>query len=78
MIRAQPDASLLRVGDVGKVELGAQTYSGFSRLNGRPSGNVIIYLAPGANAVETADRSRGIHAGSEAQLSCGNRLRHPL
>jgi multidrug efflux pump len=55
VIRAQPDASLLRVGDVGRVELGAQTYSGFSRLNGRPSGNVIIYLAPGANAVKTAD-----------------------
>jgi hydrophobe/amphiphile efflux-1 (HAE1) family protein len=55
VIRAQPDASLLRVGDVGKVELGAQTYNGFSRLNGRPSGNVIIYLAPGANAVETAN-----------------------
>ncbi len=54
VLRAQPDASLLRIGDVGKVELGAQTYSGFSRLNGRPSGNVIIYLAPGANAVETA------------------------
>ena len=54
VIRAQPDASLLRVGDVGRVELGAQTYSGFSRLNGRPSGNVIVYLAPGSNAVETA------------------------
>jgi hydrophobe/amphiphile efflux-1 (HAE1) family protein len=54
VIRAQPDASLLRVRDVGKVELGPQNYGGFSRLNGRPSGNVIIYLAPGANAVETA------------------------
>src|SRR6185503_16988049 len=41
--------------DSGHAELGAQTYSGFSRLNGRPSANVIVYLAPGANAVETAD-----------------------
>lgn len=55
IIRAQPDASLLRVRDIGRVELGAQTYSGFSRLNGRPSANVIVYLAPGANAVATAD-----------------------
>ena len=37
VIRAQPDASLLRIRDVGRVELGAQTYSGFSRLNGKPS-----------------------------------------
>jgi hydrophobe/amphiphile efflux-1 (HAE1) family protein len=55
VIRARPDASLLRVRDIGHAELGAQTYSGFSRLNGRPSANVIIYLAPGANAVQTAD-----------------------
>src|SRR3984885_1495579 len=37
VVRAQPDASFVRIRDIGKVELGAQTYSGFSRLNGRPS-----------------------------------------
>jgi hydrophobe/amphiphile efflux-1 (HAE1) family protein len=58
VIRAQPDSSLLRVRDVGTVDLGAQTYSGFSRLSGRPSANVIVYLAPGANAVATADQVR--------------------
>jgi hydrophobe/amphiphile efflux-1 (HAE1) family protein len=54
VIRAEPDASLLRVRDIARIELGSQNYGGFSRLNGRPSANVIIYLAPGANAVETA------------------------
>ena len=58
VVRAQPDTSLLRIRDVGRVDLGAQTYSGFSRLNGRPSANVIVYLAPGANAVATADGVR--------------------
>ena len=56
VVRAQPDASLLRVRDVARVELGAQTYTGFSRLNGKPSANVIVYLSPGANAVETAEK----------------------
>ena len=56
VVRAQPDASLVRVGDIGRVELGSQTYSGYSRLNGKPSANVIVYLAPGANAVATADQ----------------------
>src|SRR5450432_223755 len=56
VVHAQPDASLVRIRDIGHVELGAQTYSGFSRLNGRPSANVIVYLTPGANAVETADQ----------------------
>jgi multidrug efflux pump len=55
VVRALPDASLLRIRDIGRVELGAQTYSGYSRLNGRPSANVILYLAPGANAVQTAN-----------------------
>jgi len=56
VIRAQPDASLLRIRDVGKVELGALTYSGFSRLSGRPSSNTIVFLSPGANAVETGNQ----------------------
>jgi len=54
ILRAQPDASLVRIRDVGHTELGALTYSGFSRLNGRPSANVIVYLAPGANATAAA------------------------
>src|ERR1019366_771052 len=54
IVRALPDASLLRIRDIGRVELGAQNYSGFSRLDTKPFGNTIVYLSPGANAVETA------------------------
>jgi hydrophobe/amphiphile efflux-1 (HAE1) family protein len=54
IVRALPDASLLRIRDIGRVELGAQNYAGFSRLDGKPFGNTIVYLSPGANAVETA------------------------
>ena len=55
IIRSEPDTSLLRIKDVGRVELGAQSYGSFSRLNGKPSANVIVFLSPGANAVRTAD-----------------------
>src|SRR5208283_2736212 len=58
VLRAQPNASLLRVGDVGHVQLGAQTYTGFNRVDGRAAGNMIVYLSPGANAVQTAARVR--------------------
>ena len=78
VVRAQPDASLLRVRDIGRVELGAQTYSGFSRLNGKPSANVIVYLAPGANAVETADAVIKYMDEREVDLPQGHRLRRPL
>ncbi|MGA2722152.1 MAG: multidrug efflux RND transporter permease subunit [Bryobacteraceae bacterium] len=58
VLRSRPDTGLLRIRDIGRVELGAASYSGFSRVNNSPSGNVIIYLSPGANAVATADRVR--------------------
>src|SRR6185369_16181715 len=56
ILRAQPDGSLLRLGDVGRVELGAQDYKSFSRLSGKPAAVIIVYLSPGANAVDTANR----------------------
>ncbi|MFB3829895.1 MAG: efflux RND transporter permease subunit, partial [Bryobacteraceae bacterium] len=58
VLRARPDTSLLRIRDIGHVQLGPQSYSGFSRVNGMTSGNMTVYLSPGANAVETADRVR--------------------
>lgn len=56
VLRAQPDASLLRIRDIGRVQLGAFTYSGFNRINGKPSCNVIVFLSPGANAVDTSNQ----------------------
>ncbi len=58
VLRARPDTSLLRIGDIGHVQLGPQNYSGFSRVNSMPAGNLIVYLSPGANAVATVDRIR--------------------
>jgi multidrug efflux pump len=56
VLRAQPDASLLRIRDIGRVQLGAFTYSAFGRLNGKPSCNVVAFLSPGANAVDTSNQ----------------------
>jgi hydrophobe/amphiphile efflux-1 (HAE1) family protein len=54
VIRANNDGSVLRVGDVARVELGAQNADSESRINGRPGVPIGIYLSPGANAVKTA------------------------
>jgi len=56
VVRAQADGSLLRVRDVARVELGAQDYKTFSRFDKTPASVVIVYLSPGANAVDTANR----------------------
>jgi multidrug efflux pump len=58
VVRALPDGSLLRVRDLGRVELGAQDYRNFGTFNGKAAAVVIVFLTPGANAVETADRVR--------------------
>jgi len=54
VIRANPDGSVLRVGDVARVELGAANMDTESRLNGKPAVSIGLYLAPGANAVRTS------------------------
>jgi hydrophobe/amphiphile efflux-1 (HAE1) family protein len=58
VLRAQPDGSLLRVRDVARVELGAQDYKTFTRFNKKPASVIIVFLTPGANAVETGQRVR--------------------
>jgi multidrug efflux pump subunit AcrB len=54
VLRANPDGSTLRLRDVARVELGAQNDDSYSRLNGKPSVTIGIFLAPGANALSTA------------------------
>src|SRR5262249_20151052 len=56
VLRAESDGSLLRIRDLGRVELGAQDYKTFSRFDKKPASVVLVYLSPGANAVDTADR----------------------
>jgi hydrophobe/amphiphile efflux-1 (HAE1) family protein len=58
VLRAEPDSSLLRVRDIGRAELGAQDYKSYSRVNGNPASVIIVYLSPGANAVDTANSVR--------------------
>ncbi len=47
---------ILRLKDIGRVELGAQTYTMTSRLNNRPNAGIAIYQLPEANALDVAKR----------------------
>ena len=59
VIRAEPNGSFLRLKDIARIELGSQTYSANSRLNGKPATSVAVFQSPGANALNVAD---GIYA----------------
>jgi HAE1 family hydrophobic/amphiphilic exporter-1 len=54
IVRAQPNGGLIRVRDVARVDLGAQSSDVFSTFNGQRASAMGVYLAPGANAVATA------------------------
>ena len=56
VIRAGNDGAVLRVRDVARVEMGAANMDTESRLNGNPAVSIGLYLAPGANAVDTSAR----------------------
>jgi HAE1 family hydrophobic/amphiphilic exporter-1 len=54
ILRANQDGSIVRLKDVARIELGAQTYNLIGRYNGRPATILALYQLPGSNAVETA------------------------
>lgn len=54
ILRSNPDGSLLKLGDVARVELGAESYGVISRYNRQPATGIAVMLASGANALETA------------------------
>jgi HAE1 family hydrophobic/amphiphilic exporter-1 len=54
-LRTNPDGSTVRVRDVGRTELGTESYDIEAFYNGKPTAAMAIRQAPGANALETAD-----------------------
>lgn len=54
IIRTLPDGSVVRVKDVGRVELGAESYGWFGHLNGGKAALIGVFQLPGANALQVA------------------------
>ncbi len=59
VLRGNLDGSVLTLGDVARVELGAERYSHIGRFNGKPATGLAVSLATGANALAT---SRAVEA----------------
>ncbi len=55
VIKSADDGKLLRVRDVGNVELGAREYTTNSYLNGKPAVAMVMFQRPGANAITTTE-----------------------
>lgn len=55
VLRAEEDGGLVLLQDVARVEIGAESYGAESTYNGRPASGMALSLAPGANALDTAE-----------------------
>jgi hydrophobe/amphiphile efflux-1 (HAE1) family protein len=58
IIRTNPDGSVLRLGDVARLELGAANSDRITRFNGQDAAAVVVYQAPGSNALDTVNAIR--------------------
>jgi multidrug efflux pump len=78
VLKSQPDGSLVRLGDVARVEMGAQVYGFVSRVNGHPASGFGISLTPGANALVTAVAVKQRAAELAASFPPGLHLAFPV
>jgi hydrophobe/amphiphile efflux-1 (HAE1) family protein len=78
LLRVNPDGSQVRLGDVARVELTGESFDVDSYYNGQPTSGVGIRLAPGANALATADAVKAKLAELQQSFPAGLEVRYPV
>jgi len=71
LVIRETEQAIIRLSDVARSELGAETYSETNNYKGKPSTYVAIELAPGANPLDVARRVRDELPGIRSQLPAG-------
>ena len=78
LLRTQADGSALRLGDVARVEMGAESYGTTARYNGKPASGMGIMLATGANALDTAAAVRAEIEEIRPYFPAGLEVKYPF
>jgi HAE1 family hydrophobic/amphiphilic exporter-1 len=78
IIRADRNGSVVRVKDVARVELGAQSYNLAGRFNGHPATIVAVYQLPGSNALQVAAKARKLMDSYVSQFPAGLKMKIAL
>jgi multidrug efflux pump len=78
VLRVNTDGSRVYVKDVARVELGGQDYATKARIDGRPATAAALKLAPGANAMNTAEAVKAEVERLKAFFPPGVRVDFPL
>ncbi|MET0240398.1 MAG: efflux RND transporter permease subunit [Sphingobium sp.] len=74
VLKTLPDGSSVRVKDVARVEIGSENYNTIARFNGHPGAGMGVSLAPGADALRTAELVKAKVTEASAHFPDG--LRH--
>lgn len=77
LLKTNSDGSAVYLGDVARVELGAEDYGSTSRFNGHPAAGFAVNLATGANAVDTATRVKAVVESLSSGLPEGVTVEYP-
>lgn len=75
---ASSSAQIVRIRDVGRVELGSSSYNQLAKLNNKPTAAIGIYQLPGANALKVANDVRKTVAKMAKQFPPGMRYDVPF
>ena len=78
IVRAREDGSLVRVRDIGTVELPHRTYDLIGRLNGQPTANILVYPRPGANQLQVKQAFMARMNELARGFPAGRDLDHPV
>lgn len=77
IIKHDSSGAVVRLSDVARVELGSESYSNVTRLNGHPASGLAVMLAPGSNALSTASRVKATIAKMEPTFPAGYKVAYP-
>ncbi|MGH8261570.1 MAG: efflux RND transporter permease subunit, partial [Steroidobacteraceae bacterium] len=77
IIKHDPSGATVRLADVARVELGSEHYDNITRADGHPGSGMAVKLAPGANALATAERVRATVVGLARNLPAGYHVIYP-
>ena len=77
IVKNNNNGSFVKLSDVAKVEIGSQSYSNITNLNGFPSTGIAIQLASGANAIKTSNKIKEFLKKYEPNLPLGYEITYP-
>ncbi len=77
IVKTQSDGSIVHLSDVARVELGNESYTTAAQLNGHPASGMALQLAPGADALKTAELVKARVATLSTNLPDGYRIVFP-